>query len=198
MYDFDDSSLVKNIQNDQFVEVSLQQLIERHSGIYVKTVTGMLSDPSLNTVRCDLLDDKDRVIYESAKKYDISKNTKFSTYLGNTAKWLCLNSISKNPKGQFISIDETSFKEILDPNMEIPIYDEQKIIEETFSIVREIGDEEDFVIFSMRYGGEGNKKKTWREISAKIGITPQGTIYKHDRMLKKVKKRLLSKHEVDS
>ena len=72
-------------------EGSLKELIERHSGIYVDMVNKYIPESLEGINKQDLLQEKDFCIYNAAIKFDESKNTKFGTYVGNLARWKCLN-----------------------------------------------------------------------------------------------------------
>ena len=48
--------------------------------------------------KSDLIEDKNFYIYQAVLKYDPNRGTKFSTYLGNETKWMCLNLYNKNKK----------------------------------------------------------------------------------------------------
>ena len=79
-------------------ESSIKELINRHSGIYVDMVNKYIPSSNEGLNKEDILQDKDFCIYDAAIKYDECKNTKFSTFVGNLARWKCLNIYNKNIK----------------------------------------------------------------------------------------------------
>ena len=89
-----DNELVKNIKNDKKAEDSLQELIGRHTGIYLDIVNKYTKNGN-STNKLDLIDEKDYNIYQAALKYKDDKGTKFPTFLGNETKWICLNKHNK-------------------------------------------------------------------------------------------------------
>ena len=94
----DDLTLVENIQNDIDVEESLRLIVERHSGIYIEMVNSYASPNSPFIDYEDLISDKEYKIYDAAKKFDKDRGAKFSTYLGNETKWMCLNIYNRNKR----------------------------------------------------------------------------------------------------
>ena len=81
-----DSELINNIKNQHDIEESLNELVERHSGIYIDMVNAYSSRDSAFIDKDELINDKEYKIYLAALKYDETKGTKFSTYLGNETK----------------------------------------------------------------------------------------------------------------
>ena len=93
-----DLELIENIQLDVNTQNSLTQLIDRHSGIYLDMVNVYASPSSPFIDYEDLIEDKDFKIYQAAKNYNPEKGAKFSTYLGNETKWMCLNLYNRNKR----------------------------------------------------------------------------------------------------
>ena len=102
------TDLIKEKDNED----ALNLLIERHSGIYVDIVKKYGSQSLPNTDIYDIISDKDYVIYKAALDYDENK-AKFSTHVGNKAKYLCFSLFliySKNDKLTFLYIVASSNK----------------------------------------------------------------------------------------
>ena len=83
----DDVELVENIKNEKDVDDCLQELIERHTGIYLDIVNKYTQHTNTSN-KLDLIDEKDYNIYQTALKYKSDKGTKFPTFLGNETKWI--------------------------------------------------------------------------------------------------------------
>ena len=77
---------------------SIKELIQRHSGIYVDMVNKYIPDSIEGINKNDIIQDKSFCIYDAAINFDENKNTKFSTYVGNLARWKCLNIYNKKIK----------------------------------------------------------------------------------------------------
>ena len=91
-----DSALTEKIKESNDGE-ALNELISRHSGIYVDMLKKFgyrsLSENQIS----DIMGDKDYVIYKAALEYNPEK-AKFSTHLANKTKYLCLTQRTKNKK----------------------------------------------------------------------------------------------------
>ena len=107
MENLSDLELVKNIKEQTNVEDCLQELINRHSGIYLEMVNSFLKNCDNNSLRDEIVSEKAYAIYNTALKYDENRGTKFSTFLGNEAKWICLNASNKNRK--FVAMNDQTF-----------------------------------------------------------------------------------------
>jgi hypothetical protein len=63
-----DSDLIENIKNANNVDESLQELINRHSGIYLEMVNAFLRNCNNDSLKDDIISEKDLIIYNSALK----------------------------------------------------------------------------------------------------------------------------------
>lgn len=184
-----DLTLIDKIK-DRNDEESLLELIDRHSGIYHTMVNQFLSSPRNTLDKTQAVKEKDYVIYNSAVSFNPDKNTKFSTYLANQAKWKCLNILNKKKRNNEFSLEE------------IPVYQEpfsesflsQINKEETFKLFQELLDQEDDdrikKIIELRYDVDNNKLNPWRKIAERLDMSIQGCINIHNRFIKKVKKEI--------
>ena len=102
-----DLDLIKNIKKKKKVDECLQELIDRHSGIYLDIVNSFLRNCNNDSLRHEIINDKEYAIYNSVLKYDENRGTKFSTFLGNEAKWLCLNASNKNRK--YVELNDNTY-----------------------------------------------------------------------------------------
>ena len=75
-----DKELTDNLKLDIDTEASLQELINRHSGIFLDIVTSYVPKNSTSGCRQDLINDLEYYIYNAGLKYDHTRNTKFSTF----------------------------------------------------------------------------------------------------------------------
>jgi DNA-directed RNA polymerase specialized sigma subunit len=192
-----DSDLIQNIKNAKNVEESLLELIDRHSGIYLEMVNSFLKNCNNDSLKNDIVCEKDLIIYNSALKYDSSKGTKFSTFLGNEAKWTCLNASNKNKK----------FLELTDQNFDFHTLKEEKEIEKDDfknQILTKFKNHLDVYpdkrvskIFNMRYEN-ANKVTPWRKISKEMDLSIQGCINIHNSALKTISKKIKSEYEINS
>ena len=108
----EDYQLVENIKNNQLINDSLKELINRHTGIYLDIVNKYTQN-SNTTNKLDLIDEKDYNIYQAALKYQDDRGTKFPTFLGNETKWICLHKHNKRKKDPQLSIEDIKESDIL-------------------------------------------------------------------------------------
>ena len=188
-----DAELASGIKRQSDRGDYLRELVNRHSGIYISMVNNYSppSTSSVNSHKDDLLNDKDYYIYQAALKYDDSKKTKFSTYLGNETRWMCLNLYNKNKNS----------KEIPDPN---DIYSStylgedrfivsinEEILQKIMSIAQKEPDTRVSKIFQLRYiDGEKNKVMPWNKVCKFVDLSIQGCINVHNKAIKKIKEEL--------
>jgi len=187
-----DNKLIADFKNNQDSKC-LEKLIERHSGIYVDMVNKYLPESYDHIQRQDVLEDKDFSIYNAVINFDETKNTKFSTYLGNIAKWKCLNIYNKSKKfpqhsinSENISIDRISHENFL-VEPEINKIEDKENLSKIKKMVLKSKDPRIKKIFKMRYSN-GNKVTPWKKIAKKLDLSIQGCINIHNNYLKEIKK----------
>jgi len=181
----EDLQLINNVKKLQDSS-SVQELIDRHSGIYIEMVNKYLPNDMSGVIKDDVLEDKNFCIYDAAIKFDENKNTKFSTYVGNLARWKCLNIFNKNKKFPHYSVDE-SFDDKASCDSGMTEIQNKEDIERIFSSIDLIKDKRVKKIFKMRY--KNNKKLTpWKKIAKKLDLSIQGCINIHNKHLTEIKK----------
>lgn len=181
-------SIVKNCEKN--ASAAMTEIINRHSGIFIEMINHFVPCNSPYCDRREMIEEKDYYIYKALLKYDETKGTKFSTHLGNEAKWLCLNSYNKaKSKSTFNASDQDFDKEeVFEPFKE-------KLSQETFKsilqAINEFSDRRVQTIFKMRYiDGEGNKVTPWRKISEQLNMSIQGCINIHNTAIKKIQQKV--------
>jgi hypothetical protein len=192
-----DSDLIENIKNANNVDESLQELINRHSGIYLEMVNAFLRNCNNDSLKDDIISEKDLIIYNSALKYDSTKGTKFSTFLGNEAKWTCLNASNKNKK--FLELNDQNFDfQTLKEEKEVEKEDLKNQILHKFKKHLDVyPDKRVSKIFNMRYENV-NKLTPWRKISKEMDLSIQGCINIHNSALKTIAKKIKLEYEFNS
>jgi len=200
MENLSDDELIFNIKHELNIDNSLKELISRHSGIYLRIVNSYMKYCPSQSLREDIINDKDITIYDSALKYKKDKGAKFSTFLGNEAKWKCLNTANKSKKDNiFFQTEDFNF---LKPSCKYIAYSDsesfkEEILSNFHAELKSYPDSRVFKIFKMRYSGD-SKLKPWREISEKMNLSIQGCINIHNSALKKISKNIKSKYEINS
>ena len=89
---------IKEIQGKD-CDASLSKVIVRYSPVFLS----MYSKYSPSIVKSgadpnDILSDKNLIIYESAKSFNLDKGSSFCTWLSNNVKYKCLHLMGKSAK----------------------------------------------------------------------------------------------------
>jgi DNA-directed RNA polymerase sigma subunit (sigma70/sigma32) len=192
----EDLQLVDNIKRDKKTEDCLQELIGRHTGIYLDIVNKYTLNGN-TTNRLDLIDEKDYNIYQAALKYEGDRGTKFPTFLGNETKWICLNKFNKRKKDPQLSIDDVKESDILQTKKEKIKKEDLEVFSEAIKLSKVHKDKRVEKIFEMRYiTGEKNKVMPWKKISEELNMSIQGCINIHNSAVEKFKIELKDKDYV--
>jgi len=186
-----DKELVKAVKFGIKSDEHLRELVDRHSGIYISMVNNYSPDRSSGLISCkdDLLSDRNYYIYQAALKYDESKQTKFSTYLGNETRWLCLNIYNKNKNSKEISSAKPDLNYVATDLHEVSM--KQEILDKIMAIIKRDPDQRIATIFKMRYiDGDKNKVMPWNKVCQSVNLSIQGCINIHNKTIIKIKKQL--------
>ncbi len=196
-----DLELINIIQRSEpRASEAIQEIISRHSGIFIDMINHYVPCNNNFCNKDELIEDKQYYIYKAAMKYDPNRGTKFSTHLGNEAKWLCLNTYNRNKSRPELPSSDISYDNPLashstldSPMIENPY--KKTIRNEAYArIIDLINTHPDYrvkKIFNMRYiEGEKNKVMPWKRISAELDMSIQGCINIHNTTIKKIKLKL--------
>jgi DNA-directed RNA polymerase specialized sigma subunit len=188
--DVTDSDLTKMIREDND-ELALNELISRHSGIYVDMLKKFGFKCLTQNQIQDIMGDKDYVIYKAALEYKPEK-AKFSTHLANKAKYMCLTQKTKNKKSRISSnFEEVQFfqkDKSLTPDESCKTNDSFSRI---LNLINKHKDKRLKIIFHQRYFcGRQGKLKPWKEVAEKINLSAQGCINLHDRAIKELNNKI--------
>lgn len=90
-----DDYLVKQIKTDSEISNEcIKVLSDRHGGMYRETVNKYLKSSGIYNLS-DAYNDRDFMVYQTAKSFDENKKTKFSTFFCHTVRWKLQNKIKK-------------------------------------------------------------------------------------------------------
>ena len=167
---------IKNVQAKDCNE-SLKKVIERYSPVFISMYSKYikpLSDSGADAN--DILSDKDLIIYESAKSFDLGERSSFCTWLSNNVKYKCLHMISKQTKKQILA---DRFKKNSDSIISDYPYKNIEMNKFIFNTLNKIKDKRIERVYSLRYfSGE---KMTWSKIGKQLGFSSQTAINLHKR-----------------
>jgi RNA polymerase sigma factor (sigma-70 family) len=184
-----ESECIENIKNNVLLEQSVIALYELHSNIYYKIIHKYFNDSKFIDKKNELIKDCFYNIYFAAREFDSSKNTKFSSYLANKARWACLNFFNSEKKKNKLSAQQEQSDKINNSLLK------DLLSKERFNtIIEEINKDQDprvEKIFKYRYFDcESNKLTSWKDVSSKLSLSVQGCINIHNKFLKKLKLRI--------
>ena len=187
----DDSELIYRIKKNIDSENSLKNLHDKHSGIFFKMINSYVPNNCEFADKEELLGDSKYYIYCAALEFNSSKGAKFSTFLGNKTRWMCLNLYNKNKKQNEIPHEDFLLKIQINPSEDfLSSIMKRELIEKVFESIEENGDKRIEEIFRMRYiVGYKNKEMPWRKISQAMGLSIQGCINIHDSFVERIKKK---------
>lgn len=203
-----DLTLIENIQNNVNRDYALSQLIQRHSGIYFSIVNKFFPESRMGAAKLNIdrdlvFDSKDYVIYNSALSFDKDKGAKFSTHVGNQARYFCLSQINKAKA--FVPFEASEFENMF--SEESPVHDkiDASLSSKVIEIIKEMPDERVYEIFRLRYlDSKGERVTPWSQIYKKIPhaktnkrhLTIQGCINLHNKALKEIRKKIKDLKEI--
>jgi RNA polymerase sigma factor (sigma-70 family) len=182
-------NLAKNGDNS-----SIKTLIDKHSGICVDVYKKYINLPNVSGfISDDIISSKDYIIYNSAKTFDPSKGSKFSTWLANQTRYFCLNSINKANK--LIPVETESLNMLIENNVQ-EFKNEEKTIEVRDSILEVIKETLDSLsnkkikkCIEIKYFSEDENTKSYTEVADKMNVTVQTIINWHNKFIKIVRQK---------
>jgi len=173
----------------------LQELFNRHSAICVDVCSKYASSLISNgVILSDVLQQKEYMIYKSAMSYNSEKGAKFSTWLANQMRYLCLNSMNKN---RLIATEEEQINSIVNsknfnnPQGQINLDVKIDFIK---NLISQIKDKRVEKIFRIRYFNSNRKKTPWAKIAKELGVSTQTAINLHNKTIKLIKTKMTSKN----
>ena len=176
-------------------ERSLIELIGRHSGLCFKIITRYAKSFYANNLDLnEASNDKNLIIWNSAKSFSSEKNVKFSTWLANQVKYSCLNALNKKSKDRLVSTDDKILDILNETEQENK---NDNLFEFTNNILSQLKDERIKEIFSMRYS-HNYKKPSWCVIAGKMDVSTQTAINLHNRGIRILRKKIESEKFLDS
>jgi RNA polymerase sigma factor (sigma-70 family) len=142
----------------------------------------------------DIFDEKNYIIYSCIKSYDPSYRAKLSTWIGNHARYLCLNAITAR-KFTMSSLSNTDVNKLIEDSEATRSYDlRQSKGKEDFkyalNILDQLKDPRVKEVFRYRYFSD--KSMIWTKISEQMGISSQTIINLHRRGIRLLRRKMES------
>ena len=173
-----DSQLIKEVKSNNDSK-ALEELIHRHTGIYCEIINRYNYMPQLE--KNELINDKIYNIYQYILKYNESKNTKLSTYIGECVKYECMDILTNRIEKEEI---DDNLAEVT--NIEIDKEYINLLVKEAKTI-----DKRFYRIVEMRYLTES--PATLREIGIELGVTKERVRQIFEEGLRVLRKRIKDK-----
>ena len=179
-----DLELVKLIKSEAHSD-AFTEVCRRYENIFYKICqkySSILSASGINPQ--DIFDEKTFIIYHCVSSFKPSKKTKLGTWIGNYARYLCLNSINSR---KFIlpTSDTEVHKHIEDNQVKMNYESGQQRAQENFlyllNLLEQLKDYRIIEIFRLRYFG--HKKLIWNKIAKKMNLSTQTAINLHNKGL---------------
>ncbi len=193
--DFSDKELIERIQESN-CENSLKALIDKHTPlchqIHKKYYPAMSKSGVFPE---DIINDKDYLVYKCALSFKAGKNTKFSTWLGNQMRYLCLNTMNRN---KLIATEESQMTFFINKGVDAFPIQAKEYSDFVFNILDQLKDKRVKEVFVMRYFNDSKKKSTWSKIAKSIGVSTQTAINLHDRAIKILKEKTSERSVINS
>jgi RNA polymerase sigma factor (sigma-70 family) len=198
LVDKTDVELVELIKSDASSEAFLE-VCRRYENIFYKVCqkyATALSHSGINPQ--DIFEEKDYIIFHCVSTYEPNRKTKLGTWIGNYARYLCLNSI--NARRFIMPTTDDDLKRYIEESQVSHDYFEntttsQEDFKYALNILGQIKDPRIVQIFKLRYLNP--KKMIWAEIAVKVGVSTQTVINLHNKGLAMLKKKLKSHHISD-
>ncbi len=194
-----DFELVYKIREENCSD-SLLTLSERHQGLIFQTMKKYANAAQCSGISFDdFKQDANLLVFNAAKKYDEDKNIKFSTWLGNTVRYHCLNTLHKESKyfnteneelTTYIS-DKTGNQEEMARN---DILEQVEYVKEILSQVKDKRVER---IITLRYLSGDSKKKSFESIARSLDLSVQGVCDLHDSFMAFMKSKMRANSNMD-
>ena len=157
---------------------ALTELANRHTGLYMSVINHYSGYSRSNIDFDDLREDQYLHIYNWLMKYDPSKNMKFSTYVGENTKFMCMNLLrSINRKPIFETEDALlNIKSQDTTSLNCDLTDADNLIDDAESSKFK-------KIVKLRLEG-----KTWKEVGKKVSLSHEAARKKYLKNINKIQK----------
>jgi len=170
----EDIYLINKVLNGNSKEQkdSFDELHNRHKGLFCKIVNTYAPRDQLE--KNNILEDETFIFFNSMKKYDPSRKTKFSSFLANETRWICQNTANKTNK--ITKEDESELNKISSSEKNTCTYNTDKVVFNTKIIISKNFDDLTKKVFKYKYFSKKKNAMTWEEIAEKLGVSVQTCI----------------------
>tara|TARA_R110000764_G_scaffold78805_1_gene157182 strand:+ start:2356 stop:3015 length:660 start_codon:yes stop_codon:yes gene_type:complete len=187
-----------------------KEIIERHSGLFMKITDEVLNKIHLKAIKKDFQDDRHLIFWDAIQRYDDTKGCKFPSWLGNLVKWKALDQIKFYYRrssvvksiGSFssegMSKGQSQLEELImntvsggdNDRLDVSFVEDISREEELAlvkSLIEQIPKEKEKKVVKLRLFDDN--KKTWRDIAQEIGYCRQQTMNIFNKQIKNINKK---------
>ena len=178
-------SEIREVQESNCNE-SLSRVLDRYSPVFLS----MYSKYSSSIIKSgadpnDILSDKNLIIFESAKSFNLDKGSSFCTWLSNNVKYKCLHLINKSTKRGLLS--ERVRQNTINIEAKNP-YLNKEMRSFLFNELAKMKDPRIRKVYSLRY--YSGAKMTWATIGKRLGFSSQTAINLHRKGAEILKRKI--------
>jgi len=195
-----DSELIKDVKENNSSE-SFSILSKRHEGLVAKIIRRYYQP----NAQCsglglmDLMEDKEFLVFDSVKSYNLDKGVRFNTWLGNKVRYHCLNK--KRLENKYYSPETEEIKDYIfreegdEESINSLLVSEEA--EYIMGLADQIKDPRVKKILQQRYFADDPKERTFGSIAKNINMSKQGVINIHHDFINFVKNKIKSAEVCD-
>jgi RNA polymerase sigma factor (sigma-70 family) len=185
-----DLELIEAVREDA-CDDSFNELSLRYERVFYRIChkyTPLLESKGLSPE--DIYEEKNYILWLCISNFDPNKGAKFSTWLGNYARYTCFNSVNK--RKLIISYDSEEVRQFFEQKHKKNEFEEKGIdFENLYFYLKQIKNKRQKEIVSLRYFN--HTKLTWKEIAKRLNISVQTAITSHNDCMSRLKSKIKSK-----
>jgi len=168
---------------------SLSSVIDRYTPVFLSMYSKFFYSMKESGVDpSDILQDKDLIIYEAAKSFDLNKGSSFCTWLSNNTRYKCLHLMNKANKMSMLKERVKTNNDLSFNNFNKNIFKIKELNVHIFSILNKLKDKRISSVYKLRYFSD--RKMTWSKIGRELGFSSQTAINLHTRGATALKKKI--------
>ena len=180
-----DNDLVRQIK-DTGDESALLELVNRHSGLYYKTVAKNAPFCRVDDIKDDYYRRKEAEIFKAAKSFDENKGSKFSSWLSNQTRYTLLTERSFEKKEPSFSEFKEEYGGVTEDTPETEL-DRKDQVEQILSFVKDNFNDRIMRIFKLKWFGNDGRGMNFDQIGEEENISSQAAHQNYTLAFNKVK-----------
>ena len=170
-----DNVLIRMVKNDQSSE-AFTEICRRYQDIFYKICHRYDNKMEQNGIHLpDIYEEMNATIFHCVNTYDKRKGARLGSWIGNFARYLCLNSMKS--RRAYECVDPSDLDKKLEVKQNIDILHNEEIkndkIQTIKDIIDKLKDEKIAKVLSLRYLSD--KKMKWENIAKLLGVSLRET-----------------------